>query len=258
MNRATQSVVLVALGAMLLRLSVSSAYLSYVKEWIRFPLLVSGGVLVVLAMACTWWHDESPEGAPAMVTTASQPQDADVDAEESSTAHPASRAAWLLLLPIFVVFVIGPPALGSFVADRQGNRAQARLSSKDKARIEAPASDAPSGPRRPVPMRIFEFVGGSQYDFGRSVRGRPVTLVGFVSGKPQHWYVSRISISCCAADATAYSVHVVGQPQPAKDSWVRVTGVWIDPDHMADPLSEDTDIQASQVQAVPRPKNTYE
>ncbi len=57
------------------------------------------------------------------------------------------------------------------------------------------------------------------------------------AGKRQRWYVSRISIGCCAADGVAYRVHVIGRGSPPKDSWVRVTGLWVDPSQQCRPTN---------------------
>ena len=47
------------------------------------------------------------------------------------------------------------------------------------------------------------------------------------SKKKNLWYVTRMQISCCAADALALKVAVRGVPAPRENSWVQVTGAWI-------------------------------
>ena len=50
MRRATQGLLLAFVGAVLLRLSISDAYLRYVNDWMKWPIVVSG-VLLVLDVA---------------------------------------------------------------------------------------------------------------------------------------------------------------------------------------------------------------
>ncbi len=51
MNREAQSVVLLLVGGAVLRISVSDIYLRYVKEGLRPFLIVSGALLVAIAVA---------------------------------------------------------------------------------------------------------------------------------------------------------------------------------------------------------------
>jgi len=252
-TRATQALVLTLLGATLLRLALSDAYLLYVKEWTRIPLLVSGVALVVLAMTSTWWSPDAE--APAHTGSDDGARQPGLRGEETAP-HRTSRAAWLMLLPVLVVFVVRPPALGSFVAERQANQ---RPTLSDKARADLTSIDT-SADRSPGPvdMKISDFVGWTQYDYGSRVKDREVRLTGFVSGSKDRWYVSRIAISCCAADAVAYRVRVVGSPSPRKDAWVRITGSWVDPSDQGDALSDDPDIDASTVDHIAPPRSPYE
>ncbi|MFI6510299.1 hypothetical protein ACIBCT_22060 [Streptosporangium sp. NPDC050855] len=54
-------------------------------------------------------------------------------------------------------------------------------------------------------------------------------MTGFVSPakKKGQWYVTRMQIACCAADAFPLKVAVKGLDAPPPDTWVAVTGTWI-------------------------------
>jgi hypothetical protein len=111
---------LLLVGAMALWLGLTDAALAYVRGALRPPLVVSGVVLLVLAGAALrrrgpdrggHGHDD---GAP--------------------------RSGWLLALPVLVLLLVAPPALGSFAASRQANTA-------------ASAADDPGGAFPPWPSR---------------------------------------------------------------------------------------------------------
>jgi uncharacterized repeat protein (TIGR03943 family) len=76
-------------------------------------------------------------------------------------------------------------------------------------------------------MTLGEFIGRAYAPSGASLKGRKIKLTGFVVPSKTGWYVTRMQISCCAADAMALEVAVHGAPAPKEDSWVEVTGTWI-------------------------------
>lgn len=196
MSRTTQGLVLAFLGAVLIRLVWEGAYLRFVTEWMRWPLLVSGVVLVLLAVRPILTAGSSGDGheqVPAMT--------------------------WLLFLPALVVFVISPPALGAYLAERRAG----------EATPTAPVSTfAPLPPGDdPVPLEVEELVWRAQVDEGATLAGRSVRLRGFVSHGPDgQWFVTRMVIGCCAADAAVVRVRVDGLDRPPRDAWVAVTGTW--------------------------------
>ncbi|GAA3239077.1 TIGR03943 family putative permease subunit [Actinocorallia longicatena] len=138
-------------------------------------------------------------------------------------AHGGPRVAWLLCLPVLGIFAIAPPELGAFTADRNSSvtRAVAAPPSIDQA--------LPAG-TGPLAMSVAEFVGRSfeaQIGGDPTLEGRTVKLIGFVAPRKQgHWYLTRLQMSCCAADAIAVQVIVLGAAEPKKGAWVEVTGVW--------------------------------
>jgi uncharacterized repeat protein (TIGR03943 family) len=158
-----------------------------------------------------------------------------------------------LFLPILGIFLVAPPALGSFTA----SRATART---------APSVAAPSKGYRPLPagppavMSIGEYVGRAfapEDGLLATLPGHQVVLTGFVMpGREGGWYLTRLHIACCAADAIAMQVIVRGAAMPPKDAWVQVTGVWTPRGKAA--RSGLQPITARAVRRVPKPHDPYE
>ncbi len=236
MTRTTQALVLTLVGATLVRLTLTDAYLRYVNAWMRWPLLVSGVLLVAVALARVLRADER-----------SADEDG-VTADEHLDGH-VSRSAWLLLAPVLVVFTVSPPALGAYSAERSANELPA--SAAEGAELPLPASDGP------LEIDVVDFVVRVQFDEARSLVGREVVVTGFVSGDEDgNWYVTRMDMNCCAADASANRIMVTGpaaEDAPERNSWVRVTGEW-DPLDGGRPTSA---MAASAVEPVEAPRNTY-
>ncbi|MFB7321912.1 hypothetical protein [Streptomyces sp. NPDC056190] len=66
------------------------------------------------------------------------------------------------------------------------------------------------------------FTSRAVYGSGRSLEGRTVRLTGFVTHRGGGtWYVTRLLVPCCAAEATTNQVRVRGADAPATDTCVR-------------------------------------
>jgi uncharacterized repeat protein (TIGR03943 family) len=232
-RRDVQSLLLAFLGATILRLSVTDEYLSYVKPGMR-PFLIASGVVLVLLGAVSVLRDT--KDAPA---DSDQPDDDE---------HPTPRVTWLLLLPVLLVFVVTPPPLGAFAADR------AASAIPEPGEVDLPA--LPDGD--PVSIRVSEYAFRAVWDQGDTLAGRVVQLTGFGSAtKEGGWYLNRLSLACCAADARVARVEVVGADDPGVDTWVQVTGRWIPGGGVEDPGAVPL-IEASEVVAIDRPTRPYE
>jgi uncharacterized repeat protein (TIGR03943 family) len=192
----TQAVVLTLVGALLVRISLTGEYTRFVNEWLRWPLLVTGSLLVLVSFAHLFTRSD-----------------------EEKHDHGVPFSAWLLLAPVFVVFVVAPPALGSYVAERRSNA----YPPPDYVEM------TPLPPGEVVETTVSDFVVRAQYDPGRSLEDRTVSMIGFVSTDKQgDWFLTRLSVGCCAADASAYKIKVSGDvSRPPVDSWVRLTGEWV-------------------------------
>ncbi len=236
MTRDVGGVLLVLVGGAVLRISVGDVYLRYVKESLRPWLLLSGVTLVLLGLLTL-----------LVVWRAGR---ADHDPDAADHGHGAPGAAWLLLLPVLAIFLIAPPALGAFSAERE------------TAVVTAPAADSdvpplPAGD--PVPLYLSDFASRAIWDDGRSLAGRNVALTGFVSAAPGGgWYLTRLSLTCCAADAVATKITVTEAPYaPPSNTWVTVTGQWV-PGGGTQSETAIPWIKATQMAEVAPPKNPYE
>jgi uncharacterized repeat protein (TIGR03943 family) len=233
-----QALVLLLVGVAVLRASAGDLYLRYVKSGLR-PLLVAGGLVLVATAAMSLWHEVRGRAA-----------DQDGDDGHGHTHHHGSRAAWLLVFPVFGMLLIAPPALGSYAATHDGSVVQVLSVVKP-----LPAGD-------PVPMKVFEYAGRAAYGHGKGLSGRLVQLTGFLYTDGQgRQYLARMVLTCCAADAGPVKVALSGQvPADLKpDTWVQVTGRY-DPRTMKDGINGAVIpyLEVTAVQPVQQPKNSYE
>jgi uncharacterized repeat protein (TIGR03943 family) len=219
MRRSVQALLLISLGGTILHATVlTDLYLRYVKETLRIPLIISAVLLVVLGLA----------GVPAIRRLASlrqrtepteaghPPDDGDHGAEHSHDHAGGPRAGWLLFIPTVMLFVFAPPALGSYTA------------AKDTRQATVEPTKEQTFPRTgTIPLTMTEFTGRFAWDEMEPLRGRVVRLAGFVTpAENGRWYLSRLVVNCCAADANAVKVQIRGANPPPADTWVTVTGVW--------------------------------
>jgi len=221
-TRATQAIVVTLIGAVVLRLALFGGYLDYVRAWTRIPLIICGVMLV----------------GSSIVTALRRPRD---------DGHDRPRVAWLLVLPVFVVFIVQPPSLGSYVAEHQ--------SDQPPPKRDVTLPQATDG--KPMRLQIFEFIETAAYN-SASLVDRPVRLVGFVSYDDDgNWYITRLSITCCAADAVSSRVQVVGKPAPPRDTWIDLVGTWVDP-HVANTAKVKPQIQVRTMRTISKPQEPYE
>ena len=208
MRRFVQVGLLVLSGLGLLRTSLfTEAYLRYVKEGMR-PLLIASGVLLILLGAAEAWSAWRSAGRP----------------EEGGDGHDhghsgVPRVAWLLFLPALSLLFYAPPALGSYTASREAPKVVAVVDEDGFDPLPATS---------PLPITLTDFTQRVQQDKARSVEGRTVRMTGFVTpaGGGGGRYLTRIMLSCCAADAQSVKVRVYGVEAPKADTWVTVTGTW--------------------------------
>jgi uncharacterized repeat protein (TIGR03943 family) len=230
----------VILGATVAWLWRSGAALNYIRPSLVPYLVVSAAILVLLGLL-------PPFGL--LGRRLAPPHN-----EGSGQGHLGARVGSLLLVPVLVVVLIQPAALGSYaVSGRSGVPGQ---------------SDSVFPPLAPpvrgaVTMTMFEFVTRALYDRSQSLAGVRVRLVGFVApGEGDEGYrLTRFVISCCAADAAALQLVIRGDHrQWRRDQWLEVEGQWLrrpvaaaqDPDPPLPVLT------AELVRPVPQPREPYE
>ena len=201
----TRSLLLVVLGATAVWLWWSGQALNYVRPGLA-PYLLAGGVVVLLLGLLP------PLGLLGKETAA----------DHSGGHHQhRGRVGWLLLVPVLVVMLVQPAALGSYaVASRSAVPGGGDSGFQPLA---APVRGA-------VPMSMAEFVTRAVRDPGPSLAGVRVRLVGFVAPSEGHeggYRLTRFVIFCCAADAEALQAVIRGDPTPrARDQWLEVEGTW--------------------------------
>lgn len=239
MNREAQGVVVLLAGAAVLRASMSDLYLRYVRAGLRPYLLLTGVALIVAALAIFYYERKSARAhRPA--------------GGGHGHAHREPRVAWLLLLPVFALVLVVPPALGSYEASRTGTALQLEPS------LDFPA--LPAGD--PVTLTVFSYARRAVYDHGRSLGTRRVRITGFVTVGPQGApYLTRILINCCAADAQPIKVGMAGQVPTGlrPDAWLEIVGRYT-PRQVRDDIGGGPIpyIDVSEARFVPAPAEQYE
>ena len=133
MRLPTQGLLLMFLGAVLLRIAGTDAHLRYVVEWMKWPLLVSGALLLLLALGPLFREDEKEEE----------------HAHGDTHGHGVPRVTWLLVLPGIIAFVVSPPELGSYLAERRAD---------DLVAVSAPTQATSLGVDGPVELYGTEVI----------------------------------------------------------------------------------------------------
>lgn len=152
MNVETQSIIVTLLGGLLISITVSGRFTSYVRPGFKWLLLISGVILVVVGIVSLVLavradmkagresgDASAPEpaadpaagtgpgpgpGAPADGPDHSpdhgpdhSPDHGPADGMEGADAHghdhASSKASWLILAPVLVLLLVAPPALGA-------------------------------------------------------------------------------------------------------------------------------------------------
>lgn len=240
MRRYGPTVLLLLSGAAILRVSLfSELYLRYVQPGLR-PFLIASGVLLVVL------------GTAAGVRTLRAADDDHEHPQDDGHDHGPSgpRVACLLAVPALALLLFPPPALGSYSADKQA----AEYAAQGVGTFDA----LPKGD--PVELTLGEFTSRAIYDSGRSLKGRTVRMTGFVTRADDGdgWYLTRLLVSCCAADASPYKVEIREADAPPADAWVTVTGTWHPEGELGSEEAWPPVLDAGSVKRVAEPQNPYE
>jgi uncharacterized repeat protein (TIGR03943 family) len=242
MRRETQNILLVLLGGALLKLALSGTYLRYVKESLQPWLVVTGGIMILLAVVSIARDLKAGRAADHVEHDGH---------EHDGHEHGTSRSPWMLLLPVLAVFLISPPALGADTVNRSDrNAAQEAKAGNGFAALPSDAV---------VPLTISEFVTRTAWDDSGSLNDRTVRLTGFVVRKEANTYLARLTISCCAADASPVKTLMVGQDFTGlpNDQWVEVTGKVVPGSATKDNAYVPT-FTVSAITPITPPEDTYE
>lgn len=207
---------LLATGAVTLRLTLSGAYTSYVRVGMSWLLVPAALVLLALGLAGVWRLLRSPVPAHRPGHGGSRK-----DAHDHGSAP---GVALLLLLPLLVAYVVSPPSLGAFSAARSSTALA------DDGRRFAPLEIGGDGV---ADLEVAEAVRRARADRGATLTGRPVRFTGFVvpaaDGSAGRFLLTRFVIRCCAADGTPAQLDVAlpaGTPDLTADAWVEVVATY--------------------------------
>jgi uncharacterized repeat protein (TIGR03943 family) len=222
-----QSVVLLLAGGALVRTAWTGTYVRYVKPGLQWYLIAAGLVLIVVA-----------------AVNLARPSD-----DEHAHAH--LEVSWLVLVPALALLLVAPPALGSYAAGRGGTALGAAA---DSDFPPLPAGD-------PVRVSLLEYASRAVFDKGRSLQGRTVSMSGFIVVDGDRRYLTRMIITCCAADARPVKVGLDGAlpPGTAADTWLEVTGAYTARTD-ADPVDGEPIpyVAVASAHAIAPPKQPYE
>nr|WP_202122776.1 TIGR03943 family protein [Streptomyces sp. BA2] len=239
---------LLLVGTAVLRISLfSDLYLRYVQAGLRPFLIVSGVLLGLLALVQVALTARAARKGASRADEHGHPAEGEAGHGHSHAAGP--RVAWLLALPALALLCFPPPALGSYSAARE----EARRAEEYVGTFPAlPAGD-------PVELSLAEFGSRAAYDSGYSLKGRTVRLTGFVTtGDGGAWYVTRLRVACCAADAAAVKAEVRGVGAPEADLWVTVTGTWHPQGKLGSAAAWPPVLDATTVREIAEPSDPYE
>ncbi|MFD4502825.1 TIGR03943 family putative permease subunit [Streptomyces sp. NPDC058457] len=249
MRRYGGPVLLCLVGAAALRITLfSDLYLRYVQHALRPYLIVSGTALILLGVTTAVLRSRAGDGEH---DGEHDDSDSDEDGHGHHGHHGAAgpRIAWLLTLPALALLLFPPPALGSYSAGRE---AAQRAAQGVGAFPALPAGN-------PVELTLAEFSSRAIYDSGRSLSGRTVRMTGFAThGSGGTWYLTRLMVTCCAADATTSKVEIRGEDAPPTDTWVTVTGTWHPKGRLGSDAAWPPVLDGGSAKTVKQPSDPYE
>lgn len=236
MSRQLHALILGLAGGALAKLAITGDSSRYVRAGLRPYLIAAAAVLVIVAVA-SLWRRPTP--------------DADAPDHEHGHGHGRFDVAWLLVIPMLTAVLVAPPALSSFSASRSGTALSAAANSSIPP---LPAGD-------PVRVSVLDYASRAVYGHGTSLAGRHLTLSGFlVSGAGNGWYLTRMVITCCAADAQPIKVGLDGTiPGGLRaGNWIEVTGTYTSRTVKDSVNGEDIPyLHAATVKPIPAPEQQY-
>ncbi|MFD5736226.1 TIGR03943 family putative permease subunit [Streptomyces sioyaensis] len=249
MNRQAQAAMLFLIGVAVLHAGFTDLYLRYVKAGLR-PLLLAAGIILIITALATIWYELRRPRATQDKPQKHQPEREHHDADLHGHAHREPRVSWLLVLPLFALILVAPPALGSYSAMHTGTA------------LQRPWGFPALPSRDPLPLNMTDYAGRAVYDHGRHLDGRRIKITGFVAldrgGAP---YLVRMALNCCAADAQPVKIGLTGQIPPVlqPDTWLQVTGTYTRK-RTTDPVNGGVIpfINISHATPVPTPHDPYD
>ncbi|TRW80015.1 TIGR03943 family protein [Mycolicibacterium sp. 018/SC-01/001] len=239
MSRETENALLLLVGVSTVMITVGGAYARYVKPSLQPWLLAAGVILTLLALASIVGDIRRGPVSPDL---GDQPGD----------HHHRPGVAWVLLIPIALLAIVVPPAIGPQTA-----RPTATAGQTDAPRRPFPPLPDGRAPELSLPDLLIRLA----QDSAGTLRDRLVTVTGFTMKDGNHLALGRVVIICCAADAQLARIDLDGPAAAAADglpdgTWLRVEGkvpvVQIDSTSRTSPV-----MTISHADRITPPTNTY-
>jgi uncharacterized repeat protein (TIGR03943 family) len=198
------STLVIAVAGLAVRLVVTGNYRTYVKPSMAPFLVITAAFLLALG-AWSLLSQHRLHGARR--------------ARAGQSAH-VPAVAWLLVLPVVIVCFLAPSNLGTFTAKRSPDIPPPPVG-------ETYFEPLPAGDPLGIPLSVY--AERAAYGGESTLQGRRFVIVAFVTNaeEPGSWYLTRLRIACCAADALAIKVLAVDAAPPPDGSWVAVTGTYL-------------------------------
>lgn len=219
-TRITRGLALACWGGFFAYLWLSGRATTYIGPKTAWVVTLGALTLPVVALAYLW-------GARG-------------EARAVSTREVAAN--WLLVAPIVLALMVPAPSLGALA-----------VKNKSAGRNAAPIGAGLAGGT----VRLFEIAwAGESARYAKQVgikSGDAVDFIGIVvkSGRDGRMLVARFFVTCCAADATAYTLTVNGAPSMPTDTWVRVQG------HLTGRPGAGLQVAADSVAKIDEPSDPY-
>lgn len=219
MSRTLQNTIMAVIGVITVAAASNGLYLSFLKPGMRIPLLVSGAVLVALAMVSIVRGEDEAEADHAVVVPPGSRREAQATRHESHGHAPL--VGWLLLVPFLLLGSLSPSPLGAYAAGRESGSVSGRTT----------AGGFPVLPDQdPVAVTLTDYSGLALAVEDSPLEGRQVVLTGFVLDDPSGagWFLTRMAITCCAADGFPVKVFVPGEQPYSEGTWLSLVGRYVD------------------------------
>jgi len=256
-NKSMQSTALSVIGVISIVAAVGGLYLNFVKPVMRWPIIAAALVLIAVAVIGLIGLERVRGQREADPVAPYESIESVHDSHDGGHGHDHGRGpriGWLLIVPFVLLGVATPGPLGAFSAERDSGRIVTTGDAPLFDKIEG--GEGEEG----VELAIGEYAMRALYDDPKNLEGKTFSLTGFASTLPSGdgWALTRMSLNCCAGDAQAIKVRVLGAQAPANNEWVTLTGSWQKAPTPADDPATLPVIEASNLEQISAPANPYE
>jgi putative membrane protein len=243
MSRESENIMLLMIGLATGMITVTGAFVRYVKPALEPWLYLTAVLLIGLALVAIIGDLRRPTG--------SSDHDHGHGQDDGGHSH-ANGAVWLLLIPVVVLIFVTPPALRP-----QASVPSISAVSADSMRRAFPPLPPGRAPEVSVPDLMIRGV----QDSAGTLDGRLITVIGFTLRDGDAVDLGRFSVLCCAADARLARVRLGGSgAQEAaglpEHSWVRVEGT-VRPGLPGEPILGVPIVEVDSVTQIDAPENVY-